>query len=72
MRMVIVYAYEREEGNTHYDKVADGKGTAKFHAWGCAYEEFDSGQGNYSTAIVERGDGTVESVPADMVKFIEA
>lgn len=72
MRKVIVYAYERKEGNTCYSKVEDGKGLAKFHAWGCAYEEFETGAGNYSTAIIEREDGSVESVPADMVKFVEA
>lgn len=44
---------------------------AVFHAWGCNYEEFENGPGNYSTAIVERADGSVENVPTHMIKFIK-
>lgn len=70
MRQVIVFAYERKEGDANYTKVEDGKGRASFHAWGCDYEEFESGPGNYSTAIVERANGIIENVPADMVRFV--
>jgi hypothetical protein len=70
MRQVIVYVYDRKPGKTYMDKVEDNMGYAKFHAWGCGYEEFESGPGNYSTAIIERTDGSVENVPADMIKFI--
>ena len=45
-------------------------GHAMFHEWGCDYDEFESGPGNYSTAIIERDDGTVENVPADLIQFI--
>lgn len=72
MRKVIVYAYVKKEGNTHFDKVEDGKGFAMFHEWGCNYEEFDSGAGNFSTAIIERADGTVENVSVEMIKFVES
>jgi len=44
-------------------------GTAFFHKWGVGYEEFESGPGNYSAAIVEHEDGQIETVPADLIKF---
>ena len=70
MRDVIVFKYERKEGNAHFDKVDDGRG--KFHCWGVNFEELRDGAGNYSTAIIERADGIVESVPAEMIQFIAA
>jgi len=42
-----------------------------FHQWGCGYEEFESGPGNYTVGIVELTDGTVESVLPQHLKFIE-
>jgi hypothetical protein len=48
------------------------KGEALFHQFGVCYEEFESGPGNYTTAIVEWPDGTVESVMADRIRFIDA
>jgi hypothetical protein len=36
------------------------------------YEEFESGPGNFSTAIVEFPDGKVQNVPVGMVRFIDA
>lgn len=47
------------------------KGMATFHQFGVGYEEFDSGPGNYSTAIVEWADGTVENVPVERIRFID-
>lgn len=41
-----------------------------FHKWGCDYEEFETGPGNYSTAIVEMEDGTIQNVRCDMIQFI--
>lgn len=41
-----------------------------FHQWGVAYEEFDTGAGNYSIAIIELSNGSiVEALPSN-VKFI--
>lgn len=42
-----------------------------FHEWGVEYEEFDTGPGNYSVAIVELPDGQVKTYPAHRVKFTE-
>ena len=69
MRKVQVFNYKRAEGEQHFDKVNDGE--AFFHQWGVDYEEFEAGPGNYSTAIIEREDGTVENVPVEMIQFIE-
>ena len=42
-----------------------------FHQWGCNYEEFESGAGNYSVAIVELPNGEIVTpVPTD-IEFID-
>jgi len=41
-----------------------------FHQFGCNFEEFESGPGNYTTAIIELDDGTVKSVPVQNIKFL--
>jgi hypothetical protein len=48
------------------------KGEALFHQFGVDYQEFENGAGNYSTALVEWQDGTVESVRADRIRFMDA
>ena len=48
------------------------KGVAVFHQFGCDYAEFESGPGNFSTAIVEWPDGKVENVPLENVLFLDA
>lgn len=67
MRKVQWYIYEQANGK-YYDKVY--KGDALFHQWGIDYEEFETGLGNFSTAIIELPDGTVKNIPADMIVFI--
>lgn len=42
-----------------------------FHGWGVEYEEFEAGPGNYSVAIIEMPDGTIETPLAKMVRFLE-
>ncbi|MCK5603542.1 hypothetical protein KAR91_16780 [Candidatus Pacearchaeota archaeon] len=46
------------------------QGEAIFHGWGVNYEEFETGAGNFSTAIIELEDGTVKNIPAVQVRFI--
>jgi len=41
-----------------------------FHQWGNSYEEFDSGAGNYTIALVETSEGTIEEVLPSNIKFI--
>jgi hypothetical protein len=66
-RKVVVYKYERAKGNTHLDKVPDGNGI--FHEFGSDYEEFETGPGNFSTAIVEMSDGSVRNIPVELIVF---
>ena len=46
-------------------------GEALFHQFGVAYEEFENGPGNFTTAIIEFPDGRVESVCVEMIRFLE-
>lgn len=66
-RKVVVYEWQRVKGATHCEKVSIGHGI--FHQFGCDYAEFDTGPGNYSTAIVEMPDGSVKNVPVDLIVF---
>lgn len=70
-RTVIVYTHVYSTVKNEYTRVEDFKGYARFHSWGCDYTEFESGPANFSTAIIEREDGTVENVPIDTIKFID-
>ena len=45
--------------------------TGRFHLWGSNYEEFETGPGNFTTAIVELDDGRVVSCPAETVQFYD-
>jgi len=40
-----------------------------FHQWGAAYEEFETGPGNYTVAIIEQPDGTITEVLPSNLKF---
>ena len=66
-RKVVVYEWQRVKGQNHSDKVAVGNGI--FHQFGCDYEEFETGPGNYTTAVVEMPDGSVKNVPVEMIVF---
>lgn len=46
-------------------------GEAVFHQFGVAYEEFENGPGNFTTAIIEFPDGRVESVCVEMIRFLD-
>ena len=68
MRKVKVYKYEQAVGKTYHHKIDDGEAT--FHRWGINYDELENGAGSYSTAIIERQDGSVENVEVSMIQFI--
>lgn len=53
-------------------KVIVNEREAFFHGWGSNYDEFESGPGNYSIAIVEFDDGTIKSIPVEQIRFIKA
>ena len=42
-----------------------------FHEWGTEYEEFEDGASQYSVAIVELPDGTIETIHPEYIKFLE-
>jgi hypothetical protein len=66
-RKVVVYEHQKVKGQNHLDKIAIGQGI--FHEFGVDYEEFETGPGNYSTAIIEMSDGSIKNVPVDMIVF---
>ena len=42
-----------------------------FHRWGSQYEEFESGPGNFTTALVEAENGKVYECIADGLQFLD-
>ena len=66
-RKVVVYEFKRVKGQTYFDKVCVGHGL--FHQFGVDYEEFETGPGNFSTAIVEMSDGSIKNIPVELVMF---
>jgi hypothetical protein len=42
-----------------------------FHQWGCNYEEFENGAGNYTVGIVETIDGKIHMPMADDITFLD-
>ncbi len=42
-----------------------------FHCWGSSYEEFETGAGNFSVALVELVDGTIEEVLPECLRFVD-
>jgi hypothetical protein len=70
MRNVMYYDYEIKDGDTFATKVEIGVG--KFHCWGNQYDILKDGEViQFTSAIVELPDGTVENVPAEMIKSID-
>jgi len=48
------------------------KGEAIFHEFGVNYEEFETGAGNFTTAVIEWPDGAVENVPVHSIRFLDS
>lgn len=71
MRKVMVSRLERTNGATSKWELVE-KGEAVFHQFGCNFEQFESGAGNFSTAIIEWPDGRVENVEVERVRFLDA
>jgi len=70
MKKVIVQKWDNRLESDKRVYFKSDLGMALFHAWGIGYQEFESGPGNYSVAIVEHADGQIETVPADLIRFI--
>ena len=71
MRKVMVSRIERKNGVTNKWELVE-KGEAVFHQFGCNFEQFETGAGNFSTAIIEWPDGRVENVEVEHVRFLDA
>ena len=59
-----------DENNNYIGIKKELRGSGIFHEFGCNYEEFDSGAGNFSTAIIELSDGTVINHPVELIEFV--
>jgi hypothetical protein len=68
LRTVMVSEHVKQEHGGRWN--LEEKGIATFHAFGMNYQEFESGAGNFSTAIVEWPDGRIDNVPVEHVRFI--
>jgi hypothetical protein len=68
-RIVEYCEYEIPPDGIKYERTS--KGDAIFHEFGVDYEEFETGPGNFSTAIIELPDGSVKNIPVDQIKFKE-
>jgi len=74
VRTVKYYEYRQDEGEKYATKVEIG--VAKFHRWGTQYDVLkdelkDDLIVQYTSAIIELPDGTVENIAAEMIKFID-
>lgn len=50
---------------------SDFKQAGLFHQWASAYEEFESGAGNYTVALVELPNGEIKEVLPSNIKFMD-
>lgn len=48
---------------------SDFENEGLFHTWGSDYEQFENGVANYTVAIVELPDGTIEQIYPENLKF---
>lgn len=65
--MTMKAIYDSRGMRTGIEDAAEGK----FHGWGVEYEEFENGPGNFSVAIVEMPDGTVQTLMPFLVRFLD-
>jgi hypothetical protein len=69
-RKVMVLAWDTDN-NVNGSYLKKEVSVGEFHGWGVAYEEFETGAGNYSTAIIELPDGSVLNHQVELIKFIQ-
>lgn len=46
-------------------------GPGVFHAWGVDFHEFETGPGNFSTAIIELSTGEILNQPVELIRFTD-
>ena len=64
------YASVPVEGGGRNARQLQPAGEAMFHQFGVNFVEFDSGPGNFTTAVIEWPDGQIENIPVDQIKFV--
>lgn len=65
--------YHMFEADTDgYQTLKIEKGAAKFHQFGTNFELINGKMAQYTTAIIELPDGTVDCVPAENIRFIDS
>ena len=47
-------------------------GKAVFHQWGIEYEEFETGPGNYTVAVVELPSGEIQTHMPECIRFLDS
>lgn len=62
------FGSKAKEGTNCWEK--DFQNVGFFHQWANAYEESSEGFGNYTVALVEMTDGTIEQVLPSNLKFV--
>lgn len=71
-RKAVFYKWEKRTGTTalngRFEKVLDGQGV--FLGFGTDFEELNHGVGQFTTGIIELHDGTMKSVPVEMIQFM--
>ena len=68
-RPVQTYIWKRLEDDNYSSRVKDEIGT--FLSFGCDYIEYETGIGNFSTAIIELDDGIVRNIAVDDIDFLD-
>lgn len=72
MRKVIVRQIENQVGEFGLNtRLLVEVGEALFHGFGLDFEELRDGVGQFTVAIVEWPDGSVQLVPVHMIKFVK-
>lgn len=78
MRTVNLFHFVRPEGpkrsNSYHDNIHQVRvvqTTGLFHGWGADYEEFETGPGNYTVAIVELPDGSIVTPIPENIEFVD-
>jgi len=59
----------QREGTNCWEK--DFTHAGLFHHWGAAYDEFEGNAGNFTVAIVEMANGTIQEVLPKNLKFVD-
>mgnify|MGYP001372798023 CR=1 FL=1 len=61
--------YKAKEGTNCWEENFPNAGL--FHQWAFNYEESGAGFGNYTVAIIEMPDGTIQEALPTKVKFVD-